>query len=496
MKYTIEKKIWVFKLFGNTEVYERVKSVYKINIHNDEEAVRFYRLIKALFILETEFPNIYKFEVRIAENGGLEFLYTDNQVTKTIDYENLSKFIKEEFLKARITSEEQNEEILQIYEKLESLKEKESELKEEYNLRQKQVTTYLECKKSFFGKIKYFFKGKGKIKEKNAEIIQVKRKKQGTNKEELIYDNKEYYTIEDLIGITKILERTNSQIKNTNLDIKALEGSIQRLEKRIENAKSYIEEIEEHKKSIFEFWKFVNKDNNLGLNAPEEEQDEPKRQIEKKFDYDEDMEDLGKKLDKQNRDVLNKEECDSLFIANTDILKDINILKSEENPDFSKHIEEIKQEALEDSVLFASEEFNIFGGITEDKTKVSTIGNTKHREIKKDKFRILEINKNTQNEEYIETLKGITNNLEKAMDKAKFSTKLNTYFASMNTLNNQKYIITYINPENALKVLKDEDKINLYNIKLNEKTKAIALTNIVYYENSNKTLPVRNEHIR
>ena len=247
MKYTIEKKIWVFKLFGNTEVYERVKSVYKINIHNDEEAVRFYRLIKALFILETEFPNIYKFEVRIAENGGLEFLYTDNQVTKTIDYENLSKFIKEEFLKARLTSEEQNEEILQIYEKLESLKEKESELKEEYNLRQKQVTTYLECKKSFFGKIKYFFKGKGKIKEKNAEIIQVKRKKQGTNKEELIYDNKEYYTIEDLIGITKILERTNSQIKNTNLDIKALEGSIQRLEKRIENAKSYIEEIEEHK---------------------------------------------------------------------------------------------------------------------------------------------------------------------------------------------------------------------------------------------------------
>ena len=115
-------------------------------------------------------------------------------------------------------------------------------------------------------------------------------------------------------------------------------------------------------------------------------------------------------------------------------------------------------------MLFASEEFNIFGGITEDKTKVSTIGNTKHREIKKDKFRILEINKNTQNEEYIETLKGITNNLEKAMDKAKFSTKLNTYFASMNTLNNQKYIITYINPENALKVLKDEDKINLYNI--------------------------------
>lgn len=60
-----------------------------------------------------------------------------------------------------------------------------------------------------------------------------------------------------------MLERTGSQIKNANLDIKALEASIARLNKRIENAKSYIEEIEDHKKSIFEFWKFVNKDNLL-----------------------------------------------------------------------------------------------------------------------------------------------------------------------------------------------------------------------------------------
>ncbi len=213
-----------------------------------------------MFILETEFPNIYKFDVRIAENGGLEFLYNkENSLSKTVDYENLSKFIKEEFLKARLTSEEQNEEILGLYEKLENLKITEKEKEDEYHIRQKQVTTYLECKRSFFGRIKYYFKGKVKIKPKE-EIIMPKRKKEETNKEELIYETKEYYTIEDLIGITKVLERTSAQIKNTNADIKAIESSIERLEKRIQNAKSYIEEIEEHKKSIFEFWKFVSKD--------------------------------------------------------------------------------------------------------------------------------------------------------------------------------------------------------------------------------------------
>lgn len=57
-----------FQAVGNTNVYEKVNSIYKISLRNDEEAVRFYKLIKALFILETEFPNRYKFEAKIAED--------------------------------------------------------------------------------------------------------------------------------------------------------------------------------------------------------------------------------------------------------------------------------------------------------------------------------------------------------------------------------------------------------------------------------------------
>ena len=57
-----------FQIVGNTNVYEKVNSIYKISLNNNEEASRFYKLIKALFILETEFPHRYKFEARIAEN--------------------------------------------------------------------------------------------------------------------------------------------------------------------------------------------------------------------------------------------------------------------------------------------------------------------------------------------------------------------------------------------------------------------------------------------
>lgn len=482
-----------FQIVGETAVYEKVNSVYKIVLNTQEDAMKFYKLIKALFILEMEFPNRYKFDTKISEDGGLEFQYTLDSISKMIYYDDLSSFIKHEVLKAKVESEDKNEEAFKLTDNLEKLKLVEKAKEEEYFIRQKQVTTYLECKKSLFGRIRYFFKGK--IKEKDKKEISMPeavKEEIKPDAEELIYDDKEYYTIEDLIGITKILERTENQIKNTKLDIKAIEASIQRLDRMINNAKSYIEEIEEHKKSIFEFWRFVNEDKNLELAAPEKEESLD-RQLEKTFDYEEDLEETGKKFDTQNRKVFSKEELDSLFIADTEVLEDINTITNSDVHDFRKRLKNLKEEALNDEILFSSEEFDIFGNITEDKTKINTLGNTKHREIKKSKFRILGINKKTKSEEYLSGLKDIENNLENAIDKAKLNTKLNAYFASTNMINNQKYAILYMNPQNAINTLKECDKINLYNIKLKQDTKAIPLTNIVYYDNANKTLPLRNE---
>ena len=44
------------------------------------------------------------------------------------------------------------------------------------------------------------------------------------------------------------------------MDNSALELKNVNLERKIKNANIYLNEIELHKKSIFEFWKFTNKD--------------------------------------------------------------------------------------------------------------------------------------------------------------------------------------------------------------------------------------------
>lgn len=225
----------------------------------------------------------------------------------------------------------------------------------------------------------------------------------------------------------------------------------------------------------------------FGLNEPENE--EVKHQeIEKKFDYEEDIEELGKKLDKKNRETFSREDFDSLFITDTSVLEDINDLKEKEN--FDESIKILKEEALKTEILFTSEDFDIFGSMSEDKTKINTLGNIKHREIKKNKFRILDITKNTTNEQYMKRLKEIQKTLEKVIARAKFGFTLNTFYASTSALNTKDYNILHINPKNALEELKESDKINLYNIKLHENTKAVALTNIAYYDNTNRTLPL------
>lgn len=194
--------------------------------------------------------------------GGLEFL----SGSKLIDYDSLSKFIKEEFLKNKLSSEELNEKIVELNSRLEELKLIEKNKEEEYAIRQKQIAIYLECKKSFFGRIRYYFKKKKDIKESKEDKEQVqKSEEENVDSEQLIYETREYYTIENLIDITKILDRIENQIKNVTLDINALERSVDRLTRKNQNAKNYIDTIEEHKKSIFEFWNFVNKDNVLRI---------------------------------------------------------------------------------------------------------------------------------------------------------------------------------------------------------------------------------------
>ncbi len=472
---------------GKTVVYGKLESVYKIILENRESATEFFKLIKALFILETEFPRDYKFEIQISQNGGLELVYN----SKIITYQILGNFIKEEYKKKseylRILKKE--EKILK--EVLDNLKRIEAEREKEYLLKQNQVATYLKCRKTFFGKVRYFFKGK--LKDEINNRLELPEPKIEVNEEEIkIEYERDFYTIEDLIKLCKELNEISNIVKNIKMDKTALEIKNNQLKVKINNATKFIEEIDSHRKSIFEFWRFANKDNGLALESGtiQEKKEEKNKMSEPYFDYADDKEEIAIKIDALQRKILSKEDTDNIFLAVTRFLNALNSIKSGKQYNFTAELEDIKNDLRSLELLFGKEEFDIFGGSVEDKTKVNIIKNKKHRENRKEEYKILKINKETDTIDFVSQLHGIINSLDKIYEKNNLGIKLNAYQVSEKSLNIEGYGIFNINPENALRKIKDEPIINLYTIHLKSISPAIGLSNIIYYDNFNKTLPI------
>ena len=473
------------QIVGKTIVYEKMESTYKIVLNNKEEAIKFYKLVKALFILQTEFENNYTFEAKISKNGGLEFAYN----SKIIAFENLSSFIKEEYIKNVQSIKALTKENACIHVTLKNLKEQSKQKEEEYIIKHKQVATYLECRKTFFGKVRYYFRSK-------KNISKVTNKEKEETQEEAIYikekeyEEKSFYTIEDLLKVCSELQEILSEVKNVRMDIKALKTKIEGTTKKIANATKYIEEIENHKKSIFEFWKFANKDNVLALSEGENPTQQEQQKIDKIYDYQEDLQEIGEFIDKLQREKLKKEECDYIYLTTTEIINDLNEIKNNSNVDFSERIEELKEKIKNEEVLFNIEEFDIFGNISEDKNKINTLLNKKHRESKKNKYKILDISKNTTKDEYLQKIIKAESILSKAIEKIKINMNINIYLATGNGINTNSYEIFSINPENAINKMDNLDKISLYRINLKNNIPAVGITNIIEYDNNNKTLPV------
>ena len=484
-------------IVGNTICYEKIKSKYKIIIKNEEEAVKFFKLIKALFILQTETNGKYNFTTRITNNASLEFLYNG----KTIGYEDLTSFIKDEFHKM-------DEDIDQIVIKLNELEKQKKELTilenqkvKEFQDKEKEISIYLDCKRSFFGKIKFFMKNRKKLKEKiKSNIVEDSKKEEKEKLEKIerlsdgIDRTKEYLTIEDLVLLVEAHEKQDKELKNNEMDVRALENKIKVLDSKIKNASIYLSEINEHNKSIFDFWKFTNKDNNLILSEVDNDNSEiVTTNLEKTFDYTEDLEDIGKDMDRNIRKLVSKKECDSIFLATTDLLEIINEIKGNEeieNKSLDKlesKLNEIKEKTTIVSSLFPKEEYDIFGGLSEDKTKIRVLAGRKHREIKKNMYRVIDINKNTSLERFLEKIKKIIDDIENALDRIKAPMNLSLYIAKEN-LEKKKFEIYHINPEEAISDMNNmEEKICRVNIR--KGMPLIFLTNTIYYDNYNKTLP-------
>ena len=487
------------QIIGETNVYEKIKTTYKIELKTQEQAREFYKLLKALFILQTELPDFYNFETNIDKNGSLEF-FLDG---KKIEYKYMIEFIREQYKLGLKRRKELKSQIRLYSKRLKQLQELVAGQEIEYLAKEKQISTFLECKKSFFGKFKYYFKYSKKstkkvVESEEKEDIQIeihpKENKNEVKKEVKKIPIKKIYTLDELITSYKELEELETKMKNLLMDVNALKLKSKNMTKKIENATKYIEEIDSHKKSIFEFWKYSNKDEMTSLPEGEQEEVNVIKRIEKTFNYEEDLEAFGEKLDRIQRKNLNKEDTDSIYIASTNTIDILNKIKTNNIfPDeLEKNLKELKGEAKELKSL-NEEEYDIFGNIIEDNTKIRKIKNKKHRELPKDKFNILDINKNTRQIGYKLTLQTIVQNISKALSKGIIPESLSVYKAiNDQELNNKEINVFNINPEKEIEEVlkKDGDKVNLYKINLKEGTKGIGFTNIIFYDNQNKTLPI------
>ena len=489
-------------IVGETEVYQKIKSLYRVKLETKEETVEFYKLLKVMFILQTELPHYFNFRTNIGKNGEIEFYLED----KKLQYENISEWLNNEFEKGQDKLEEAEDLIKNGNERLKELKTEIAMQEIEYLSKEKQISTFLECKKTFFGKFKYYFKyskkkNKNKIRkedEQNLENVEVEDVN-NDDMEELPKKRrrikKDNYNLEELTQLYKIINEKETELKNIVMDINSLKLKSKNMQKKIENASLYIAEIDSHKKSIFEFWKYSNKDEMSSLPEGEEEEVNIVRKITKTFDYEQDFENFGNTMDKLQRKNLSKDETDSVYILTTNLLPIINKIKINDfqPKDIDNTLKELKKEAIEERDLTEKEEFDIFGGIVQDSTKVSKIKNKKHRELPKDRFSILEVNKNTKQIGFKLALENVISNVKTALTKVEIPEDISVYKIVVDDkIDDRKINVFDINPENEIcsNIRNENNKFNFYKINLKEGTNAIGFTNCIFYDNQNKTLPV------
>ena len=472
--------------------------------------MQFYKLLKAMFILQTELPHYFEFKTDVTDTGEIVFLDENN----LMEYAKMPKWINEKYRLGRIKNRDFIKLIRENRGKLQKLKQQAAEQEIEYLAKEKQISTFLECKKTFFGKFKYYFKynkKKSKKKMRQAEEVEemdssiqietrTARKRPPVKKKK----RKENYTIEELIEVYQACEARENQLKDLMMDINALKLKNKNMKKKIENATLFIEEIDSHKKSIFEFWKYSNKDEVAALAEGEEEEVTLIKKVTKAFDYIEDIENFGKVMDKVQRAKLSKEEFDGVYVASTDMLEILNKIKNNEvlPREIEANLREMKRQARDEKTLL-EDDFDIFGGMAQDSTKISTIANKKHRELPKDKFNILDISKNTKPIGYKMTLEQIVGNIKNALEKVVVSEDLPVYLASTEEmLSVNDFNVFNINPENEIQEIMTQklmlqrnitqkvDNIYLFKLNLKRGMHAISFTNSVFYDNQNKTLPI------
>lgn len=497
----IENYIWLFTnewpniyevsnkylyVTGHTKINKLFNSYYRNVFDKKEEAEKFYMLLKAMFILTTETNYKYNFEPYINEKGNLELKYVnenfelsninekDNEKNHLelsdediiITTANLADFVDREVEKQKIRKKNLEEEIKYNEKLLNDLKEYVKKQNDIYVIQEKQIVMFLDCKKSFFKKISYFFKAKKFVMPKLEDRIEDDLKDNTSKKIEIELNGS--YTLKELINAFNVANEVEIKARSIRGDIRALKLKKENYARKIENAKKYIEEIESHKKSIFEFWKFSNKDELPALSEGENTQNNDKnlnKSIDKDF--------LGVKADSIQRQKLSNDEINALylfykipdafnFINNDEKLKDI--------------LEKLKNKTTKRSL----------DNLINEYTTVKKINSKEHRENERNEISIFKINEETSLDEFKDKIKKQKKALDLALNKIYSLGDMPIYIRKEDE--NNEYILGDINPENLI----DSGNIDtsLVNIEMNNKTNILYYTNIAFYENINKTLPL------
>ena len=177
-------------------------------------------------------------------------------------------------------------------------------------------------------------------------------------------------------------------------------------------------------------------------------------------------------------------------------MKTLNKVKTNslEPKELDKYLKTLKAEQKELKGKL-DEELDIFGGLEEDTRKIKKLANKTHRENPKNKFLILGLTKQYKVVDYKVNLSQSIWRINEALSKMTTSQEIIAYMWTEDgvTIDANKINIFNLDAEDEIKkaIEKSEDnKINLYKIKLGKGSNVIAFSNCIYYDNQNKTLPV------
>ncbi len=543
MKSELENNLWYFTdnwpityemydskhnfkmvIVGKSKIYNDLLSLYKVEFSNKEEAEKYFKYVKALFEIDQGTKGYISFKPYITNSGSLKFK-RDNIV---IEFEDIANILSVEYEKIFSDLLKYSKENCKKEEKVERLKIEKEEKEEKLENIQNEVILFNTTTRSFFGKIRYFFKKspieelsnnsrkENQEKENKEENSKAQKDLEKDKENEKIKEVKEKYTlkggfctIEEYVTIYNEYKKVTKKYSDNIKDINALKLANKNIDKNIENAKEYLKDIISNKHNIITFMKYTNKDNLRRLPEYEREKEEiTAKETEKEsesiknikhlsgtFDLDIDFLSFGMNIDKKQRELLSKDEIASVFLTTEGMLKEINIIKEkEEQTDFGKDILLNSLKDLDNEFeekLDNNETFDIFGETNTE--NVRYMKDRAFRETDRDKFKVLKYIKELSYDDYILKLKEEEKNISNAISKITTDTCMKVYKIApwSGDLKQKQYDIYNLDLENEIFNLKGEDKnYKLFVLNLNEKANALFYTNIFFYNNTNNTLPL------